>query len=728
MDHSEVFDALREILAKTKIPWREIREGLVLEFVDGCDIFLVDDRAIEASRKKTAQAVAVDLLAAFQKLDKRRTAVLLGLRHWASETDCAIAFSSSGSWALEQHGGTSFLHVGHSLTDLIRNQGAESALQQLLKQHYFDAPTVADLRRLIAYKTPPREERPTQNDPDELAVHLKEMMRTRTDEELQEARLTHRRKRSQYDLAERLRERLGEERVNVGCCLPKDIIQIDFTDGESFFAFHSSPAHLKKLVSQHGTIEAVVDYLHNKFTRIDQARIQTLQALDSLLANRGCFKDDSQWNREGWWYGTSHQQYHVDPGVPLTRKLNRQSRAEFIQKWCEENQVAPTVSIEEIEAALTQPPSEIPRRMLPPVSYEAGPQIPQLESWNFMHVDQVAREWIDTFRTEAEKPETKQQTFPIGTLHYWDEPQWFARESDTWVDDAWWIERAGLAWEAAEARRKPYIASQQSATILLAYGDDRPRERVIKRYQEMGFYHPEAIEDGLAWVLEGELPWSMLDYDDFEFPVQLGKVPPQQARRVAIELREALDNDSNELNDVDDFDALRNFAKVDRLSAEEWLAPHEIEQVHQWCLCWASATDDPAQFWDTYPLQIATTFAWTDVADRIEQNPITPTSLLSGEPGSWYLADFVLWLSRLNPNRYAARWAAYLLAVNAEAASHQSVAKITNDLFRGSNKKLFPDQNEVIRELTVGHIKAQRARKLAAAIAWHRCREAGTIG
>ncbi|PQO28251.1 hypothetical protein [Blastopirellula marina] len=721
MERSEVLDILRKLLADSEIPWQEVREGLALVFTDGCDMLLVDDRAIAKSRKKTAAAVASEFLKTFQKLDKRRTAVLLGLRHWVAETGYAIQRSATGNWEMEKHGGTAILDVGHHLTSLIRKQGAETGLGQLLKYGCFDQPTTADLRRLVAYKTPPQNERPIQEDPQEYAAHVQATLRMRTDDELREVRTTYRRKNSEYDLAERLRERLGYERVNIGCCLPKDAIQIDFSDGEGFYALHSSPSHVKKLIAKHGSIDAVVDDIVARFTRIDQARSQTLHALESLLAKRGCYKDGTRWNRDEWCYGTTHQQYALDPGVPLTRKLNRRSPAEFILKWCEENQVTPDVTLQEVESVLSAPAVEIPLRMLPPVSFAEGPQIPPLEAWDLNVVDQVARLWIETFRAEAEQPEAKQRFFSTGTLYYWNDPQWFVRGTDTWVDDAWWIERAGVAWEAAEQRRKPYIASQQSATILLAYRDNRPRERVIKRYQKLGYYHPEAIEDGLAWLLEGELPWSLFDYEDIDFPLQLGKVPPQQARRIAAELREAIKNNPDGLDNVDDFYALRNFAQLDRVSAEEWLAPSEIEQVHQWCLRWASATDDLMQFCETYPLQIATTFAWADVADQIEQNPITPTSVLYGEEGRWYLNDFLLWLSRLSPGPFTARWAAYVLSLNREVVPRGWKFANARGLYVGVEKDSFQNQ-------TKPNLSTQREQKLAAAIAWHRCREAGTIG
>lgn len=728
MERTEVFEMLRTQLDAAEIPWREIGEGIVLEFTDGCDMLLIDDREIKRTAQPTPSAAAKTLVAKFQKLDERRSAVLRGLQGYSRENQYTVTPSQTGQWVLKSAGSQTYMEVGLALTKSVEKHSPPIALLHLLRWSCFAKPSRANLKRWVApdevyeAKTTMGHELATP------AASAQSQFCAQFEEALEQAAAEERRRHPEYELLDRLRERLGEDRVTAGCCMPKQVFEIEFTDREGSFAFHSSWNQVRKMLAKHGDMDRVVDHLVDKFTRLDQARGQVLHALDSILATRGCAKDRYGFHRNGWMYGTTHQQYAFDPGTPLTRKLARHKPVEVILAWCEAQKVAPTVTREEIEAAFERPTVVIPTRMLPPVPFNDGPQIPPLDSWDFAFLDALARTWIETFRNEAAKPEEKQKLFPLPVLSYWDDRDWYTRDRDTWVDDRWWIDQARVAWDQGEKKDKPYIVAQQAAFVLLAYGIDLPRERVLEYYRDSE-YHPEAIDDGLSWVLEGELPWSMLDDDeDASYPPQLGKLPPRLARNIAMTTREAIRSIESGSDDYDLDTLLKICAKLDRPSAEEWLTQREIKWLHTACMKWASGTDDLTQFWENTPLQIAIHFAWPEVADRLTENPSVATSLLGNRELCIDPSGMVLSLSRLKPDHFAARWAAYLLARDPQAEVEKSVSQITQWVFRDADESLLKGKDRFIKETTKSQTQTQNIQKVAAAIAWHRCREAATLG
>ena len=717
MERTEVFEALRTELDAAQIPWREIREGIVLEFADGCDMLLVDDLEIQRNAKQTPKLTAQAIYKRFDKLNRRRKAVIIGVRHWAQRSDVAMQQSSTGDWRTEKACCTSSIDVGNVLTRLVEDRAPYEALIEFLRgNNLFDQVTPEEARRIVTLQKPPAKERPIQDDPEEEWTWTQRGKGSpKTSNKITEE-----------NLVWRLREQLPSHEVTTDCCTEKRAIQIDFADGEGFFAVHSSRTYLRKLVAKHGSFNALVDHLVSRFKRFDQGRRQVLHALENILAARGCFKDRIGLDRDDWAYGKTHQEYRFDPGVSLTRTLNRHDPIDVVLEWCQKSDVTPKVTREEIEAALEQPAIRMTTCMLPKVPFADGPQIPSLSDLNIEAVDKSSQEWIAIFRQEANKPVAKQTHFPAAALAYWSEPQWYALGEDTWVDDAWWIEQARAAWQVEVERAKPYIENQQAAYILLAYGIDLPRQRVLERY-EGSHYHPEAIDDGLSWVLEGELPWSMLDFD-IEYPDQLGKLPPQLARKIAITLRETIRGVEGEWDGFGDAYPDKEWAHLDRESAEQWLTPEEIAWLHTTCRNWASSTSDLTTFWYTSPFGIAVQFGWTDVADQIEKNPSVTTGLLVNTLGFSYLPEYLLWLSRLKPGTFAARWAAYALLLNQEAEVERAVAEFSKSILEVSDKQIRKHQYAMIREVQHSNTKFQRELKLAAAIAWHRCREAGVIG
>lgn len=741
MQLDQVLVALRSLLNEPQYRWREILEGIVLEFSDGCDMLLIDQRAIEQTGKSAPAEVARTVLKAFEKLDRRRTAVLIGLRHWAAETGVALQRSQTGNWGSYKNHGSSTIDVGYSLTKLLQRHTPAVVLRQLAEQNWLDKLTSAQAKELVAREAPPTNElsyRDTSTEMEADAANVSlftGFWQTLGDRDLDLKKLDELQRnflRRAQDpgiaVIDKLQARLPDYPLGVDCCSPKKVILIDFTNNLDQFAFHADGPNIDRLLDEHGGVDGAVEYLAAQFHQRNDARDQVIQAIDTLLAKRGCVKDPQPWNRDGWWYGTTHQQYGFDPGPLLTRRLHRHAPVDLVLAWCEKHKIAPEVTRDEIETILKSPPVAIGHRMLPPVPIEEGPQLPPLSSWDFAELDRVAQTWIAAFRSELEKPPKQRTLLPIDPLQYWNQPQWYARAKDTWVDDDWWIDQARHAWRAHQQERqkgrREYWPDQQSAYMLLAYGDNEPREAVVNYYRELQYYHDEAIEDELAWVLEGKLPWSMYEFDNSEYPAQLGKLPPHLARKTAITLREEVRRMQEDSDDVSVEGILQIATSLDRSSAQQWLTAKEIQWLHESCLKWASATHDLTQFWNFSPLLIATQFGWTDVVDRLEQNPIVPMCLLNDDMRrGFFLADFILWISRISAGPYAARWAAYALTLDETQETEKSLAALEREMSAGKTKPLFLDTSSAIRNFRDGHTKSQRQQKLAAAVVWHRYRE-----
>ncbi|GAA4426632.1 hypothetical protein [Bremerella cremea] len=728
MELAEVLDALRPLAANSSLPMHEVLEGLCLEFTDACDIFVVDQRRIESLRQRTPATAARHLVAQFQKLDQQRSAVLHGLRHWCHAMEMTVEPSLTGIWQVDRNGGMSTIDVGHCLTRLLQRQSSAEALQSLAQGLHFEKLSRSEAKRLIEIPEAPHQTPVRKRSDAETISHWSAQFEPLFTESYAKRMARYRRKNPWFDLCERLRERLGNENVGPEICSKKPVLWIEFRDGFDQLRFHYGGHYWKRLLNRYGSLEGIEEQIVHQFNRLDAARTQTIETLETLLAELGCQKDRFHWNRSGWWYGTTHQQFHFDPGTSLTRRLYRHAPVEFLNRWFQEQGLDDEITPSKIEAAMAQPKQTIGERMLPPQPFEKGPQLDELDALDFEAIDRIAAHYIEAFRQEAQLEKVRRPLFTLPPMSFWELPQWYARGRDTWVDDAWWINQARTHWHRWEAeskrrKRQPPL-DQMVAFILLAYGDDKPREALADYYPEGSFYHPEAIDDGLSWAMEGELPWSMFDYDESIFPVQLGKLPPVLARKRVTEFREEKRQaEPRELFDEDG--PLRLIAALDFVSAHEWMTPNEITAVHQICLQWATATDDMTRFWFHAPLQIAANFGWRDVVERLAQNPSVATSLTTGELGRWYQADFVLWGSLVLPGSYIARWSARLLQLDEEAEAAVEVQRIQKDLFRGSNRKLFPNPEETLQTLMEGQTRGQRQQKLAAAVAWHRCREAG---
>lgn len=741
MQLDQVLVALRSLLNEPQYRWREIDEGIALEFSDGCDMLLVDQHALDQTGQQTPAAASQAILTQFQRLDRGRTAVLIGLRHWAAETGMTLDRSRTGNWNSSRNYGSSTIGVGISLTNLLRRHSPQVALRKLAETNWIDKLTPAKAKELVSHATPPEgeltsgdESTDMEMDPTTVALFT-DFFQVLGDptvdlENLDEVQRKLVRKAQEPGIAvvEKLQARLLDHSISFDCCSPKKVVLIDFTNNLDQFAFHAAGPKIEQLLEEHGGVDLAVEHLAAKFTQLNDARDQVIQAIDTLMAQRGCVKDQVSWNSDGWWYGTTHQQYGFDPGRLLTRRLYRHAPVDLVLAWCEKHKIAPEVTRDEIETILKSPPVAIGHRMLPPVPIEEGPQLPPLSSWDFAELDRVAQTWIAAFRSELEKPPKQRTLLPIDPLQYWNQPQWYARAKDTWVDDDWWIDQARHAWRAHQQERqkgrREYWPDQQSAYMLLTYGDNEPREAVVNYYRELQYYHDEAIENELAWVLEGKLPWSMYEFDNSEYPVQLGKLPPHLARKTAITLQEEVRRMQENPDDVSVEGILQIATSLDRSSAQQWLTAKEIQWLHEACLKWASATHDLTQFWNFSPLLIATQFGWTDVVDRLEQNPIVPMCLLNDDMRrGFFLADFILWISRICAGPYAARWAAYALTLDETQETEKSLAALEREMSAGKNKPLFLDTSSAIRNFRDGHTKSQRQQKLAAAVVWHRYRE-----
>ena len=118
MDIAPIMDELRTLLMQQGLAFLEIHDGLVIEFEDGCDAFIINERQIsKLGLDGSPGEVAKGLLDHYESLNPLRAQVLIALRHHAKNLKVAIERRSSGQWNLETQGGcSSCIDVGSRLT------------------------------------------------------------------------------------------------------------------------------------------------------------------------------------------------------------------------------------------------------------------------------------------------------------------------------------------------------------------------------------------------------------------------------------------------------------------------------------------------------------------------------------------------------------------------------------------------------------------------------------
>jgi hypothetical protein len=103
-------------------------------------------------------------------------------------------------------------------------------------------------------------------------------------------------------------------------------------------------------------------------------------------------------------------------------------------------------------------------------------ELPSLDSYSLADLDEAARLTIETYKDWVRRSWAKSGGF-FATEYLWDEPLWYRRPHDAWIDESWWIQDAE---EACRAVEWPILALE----VLLANGRDEYRPQALAIIEE----------------------------------------------------------------------------------------------------------------------------------------------------------------------------------------------------------------------------------------------------
>jgi hypothetical protein len=163
-------------------------------------------------------------------------------------------------------------------------------------------------------------------------------------------------------------------------------------------------------------------------------------------------------------------------------------------------------------------------------------------------------------------------------------------------------------------------------------------------------------------------------------------------------------------------DALSDLARLDSLSASDWLNPEEIGRMEQACYTWA-ASDDFVSLFAEPPLLAAAQLNWPRVIEILEGNPcFIPAHLSSieGLENCYSPGKLALLLSKFGWSNLGVRFAANSLTRRNVPVSELSVQKFVK-IAGTENAEMLGHWEQVL-------ITHRQCDAFAAAIAWKRYR------
>lgn len=713
---------LRDRLKKSGYGCREIRNGLALEFGDGCDaLFVRVARHIDGSPSSESEKIFAD----FERLNNARTQVLIGLRHWAVEKEVSIQKSRSGYWPVQSGCVSSSIQAGAKLTRLAQGLSPAEALCELLKYGIPSAPDVKKSEELVSYVQPPEMEIEWKSDEEiepafgagMLALDCSVLddpdFKADTTEEFVKA-LTPERDNPNLRVIQTVVDRVGRHRFSIEL-MSKGSGDIQFTDQLDALKLFVRSKRLRKLVNEKG-VKGAAEFLVTEFLRIDRSRTRVLNALKSLMASNGFALDSDLDNK--FWFGKTHRQFGFSPGRDLTVKLLKHSEVQVLHRWLAETQpFNPLPSTSEIENVINGPVQTIKERSLPVEPLGAGGELPEIASSDVSFFDDLAKAVIErSLRKISSVNRVKfHGEYP---LLWWGDPKWYIKGRDTWVSESWWTEYAGKFWKLEK--------NQLAAVILMLNGDLTPKAEVLQEMRKYESWESEAFDDAAIFYLADELPWQVdLDDEALKFNRCLGSPPPETARVAAMRIKDFLETMSKPSHSESEYSsAIYNATLLDSVSASEWLDKNEIEKIRELCLAWASSQDNFTKLTNDEALVIAVHFGWSEVVDRLENNSAFIPALTQSGFEMAFLTDMSCLISALKPCALAAQMAAFVLSTNVRAYIDERKEQLSKESFKSAGTL---SKAAIIKSILKGEESSIAVQQLGAAITWVRCRNAGVM-
>jgi len=681
-----------------------------VDFEDGCDSFVF--RLTESN--ESSELLAVAAAEEFEQVNHARRQVILAVRHLAAESGIALEMSSSGIWPTQWGAATSTLQVGPALTRLAMQFPPADLLLRFLENQWLPKIDSTQAAILVAHQAPPANETNWKREDEveplfgpgilslDCSVVNDPAFQPASCEELVAQLAPHRNSPGQSVL-NNVVERVGRNRFSFDL-LGKGKADISFSDKLDDYQIIPQGKRMDRLVETLG-VQGAVDKLVQEFQAIDTARSTALALVQKVMAEHGFVLDE-----DGWHFGKTHREFQFPTGRSLTLKLRHKPPHEVIHDWLNLNRPfeplpeASRLAHQAVEGKVLAERKTLPLR---PLANESK-RLPELEAFDIARLDHCADATISEFKKTVETLPVHGRVFDQHhPLWFWTQPLWYSRGMDNWADEMWWLDCAVKHWEHGQ--------DQLAALVMMVNDRQEPRAEILKVLNQHDAWDSEALEDTLLWYLVDDLPWPIDKYEGYPaFPRVLGSPPSPLARNAALHCREHLKSASISAKDHDKREslirALEDAAKLDLVSAREWLSDDEIASLRDACIEWA-AQDDPTSLRQDSPLTAAAHFGWHDLIRALESNPLFIAAHFEYEAISFEPGMLALRISVIRPCKFAARFAAHAMVSDFTPVIEEQVETLSGTV----------DQN--IRDaFRTGLLNSRRLDLLAAAIAWKRWR------
>lgn len=688
---------------------RQFSTGTALFFEDGFDFLW-----LPGSDLPVVERIGREVFERWNRLNDGRQKVIAALRHHAADKSRILTFQPWGVVHAEQGGSQFDFSVARDLTRALEKFSGEQALIEFTRELWdlkIDGEDTA--RELLARGSAepnPAQAMPGVENPLGAALTMlfastPSSLLDDPDADLEDGlRITAERLESDNAaLIDELRKRLPPDALSTDLEKPGKL-QLDFPDGEDSLAIVPYSRRTRRLLERQGVV-GLADRILARHRQLGQQRQEALAALDHLMARVG-LTWDSFYHGRGRAYGRVHREITFDSTRALTLSLTKRSAEDALRRWWavhESSGALPALDNDDWSQALTRPHLKPERRMLFSKPPSAGRGLPALDPAAVQRADKRAAELIREFRHLVESGDTR-------LLDWWQQPSCYHRGHDTWVDESWWLGVAREHWQQSQ--------NHDAAAILLAHGDDTPREAILEEFIRVGGYWDEYCNPWLVWQLWDELPWEVPDELRPAFPFTLGTPPPEHAWRLAQITRSGLLTHLAGRSD----DPEVYIDQLPRNEAIEWLSADEIQAVHD-CYHLLAASTEPSLMLDEHRLHTAQNMGWSHLADVLSENPLTLASMEEWDFPAEGLRG--LWAARISavcPTEFTARLSLSLLEISPDEIERkvtQSTRQFHDHCLKTARDFGAPNDSNIERM----HVFYQRdwlEALFMAAIAWQR--------
>ncbi len=702
-----------ELMGANQPSWRRLRGFVAVDFEDGCDAFFF--RMTESN--EPSEALALGAAEEFKQINRKRKQVILAIRHIAAENGIALQISASGVWQTQWGSATSTLQVGPALTRLAKELAPAELLMRFLEHQWFPKIDSARAAILVAHEKAPEKEAKWRREdevepligPGILSLDCSTVddpgFQLESSEEFIAQLAPHRNSPGQLVLNSVV-ERVGRNRFSFDL-LSKGTADLSFSDRLDDYQIIPQGKRLGGLIKTLG-VPGSIDKLVQEFQVLDEARSRALALIQTVMAKHGFYLD-----ADGWYFGRTHREFKFPTGRQLTLSLKRIPPHQVILNWLENNRPFEPLPESDQLLRMTDTEKVVPERkalaLRPPAT--ESERLPVMKALDVARLDQRANAIISEAKNAVEALSVNDRLYDQHhPLWLWTQPLWYSRGSDKWTDETWWLDLASKHWG--------HGPDQLAALAMMFSGRHNLRPEMLQRLNDFESWDSEAFDDGLLWFLVDDLPWPIDTYEDYPaFPRVLGSPPPPLARRAAMRCRESLKGARDSAGDQEKREnfaqALEHAAKLDHVSAREWMTDEEIAFLREGCFEWASH-DDPTSLRQDSPLAVAAHFGWQDLTQTLETKPAFIAAHFECEAISFEPGMLALRISLIGPCALAARFAAHAMSSDFTPIIEQQVETIVGTV------------NQNMRDaLRTGLLNGRRLDLLAAAIAWKRCRFVG---